>query len=1508
MTELVNIGQDFGDVLRFTLGLRVAPWPLCQKGQEPFRTEQLRMAHDKTSRAFKHEKRDLLKRLQAGCDNSPKGTIDAPILPLVELLNNEDHFVTTSTCSGRISIFARPVIPDYSDELKEETTKTAITDVKPSQHKGHGKGDGGRWLLSSHELVAKGSIQDALKSIDAAVDLPSKESQQVAMDAVSYDAVLKHEPAIMHVRCVNMQCAEWLLKIALSAGFRESGIVPGKTKLMVAIRTTSTCLEVPLTFQGQLLGTGGGEEASTEYYNSLESISNRRFQQNQQRLLRLETKIRESLHNSPPPLEVPGYVHSGSKPKKRNGSATPTKTRLQHRQEKKVGHGHNDHFDKTPQIAGRYSFWGSSIVPMQKDSEKVDFSLLSYGGYGHFGGSDLRARRRGDTAKISLLNVSNPRSSLRPLLHLYYGDGTGFSKKTESMKTHSLHPGPREFSTVATSYQPITKIHNFTRTVTDLSSINVVLFGGRISPTEPLADAWFWEENKNNKFQYTDKNGQGKWHKIQGHTGSAMLLGEWPTPRWGHSLTAISTTRRDRCCFLLLGGRNDRGAINDGDSAFLLIGESMISDPDRAKDNLVTESNSWYWKRVPSNAAFRGFHHSATLVPAFSSSVASPSSTVVVFGGWTINGSCHPCSRLMILDVSEDAVNCRRIIKVVDVCESMKVCGGVNEVRRGGHAAVALDSHLCIFGGAGDGVDDQFVNSNGKPASGSSFLLPFSSMLVPNTDTKDYILMERIVWDRKEHVQKAKGEQIHESGTDNILIGQHQSSLSHWSDCFCHGFAFRIPNIEDKHVSLLYDICIVGGGLPCFAFGPVFVPPMLVRLRCSTNTAGSPMLAQHTAESILLETHHNTDNENVDLSASVSRAARPDTYGTVRGQESNITSIKDSNSVECLFVLPKSAKMVKVALEEAGFLDKMYRMAKVKESVGNLSGSEFPKQDVLAIPLTTNGAATVDNLLQELSEMSIDSEGKIEAQAIENSNKDKSNLLVALVEAIKTFVEASGSNATTRKNISQRFTLPRQVCKLPLSKVKLAGQRTGLENTVVELLWKFYLKSSNGGATRMIDRESLLEAVRASSLFHLSLSKPRGPKNAKSLSLEKVGSDALLLSESTLCPIELCAPPFNLLLAEENQESISDLNYCRGVQELWAILAGQFSCRIVCRAARIDAGPKRESRVRILFAKHAAVKKGGQQERNLQQNTPKMGKSITSALDADGRSLSAGPYSMGWITVKENGISYSFDITRVMFCSGNVTERTRMASPPIRDIDTESSEVIVDLYAGIGYYTIPFLRYHTRTTHVHCCEWNKDSLVALRFNLEANGVDPARYTIHAGDNRATMGVSVPSNAQDIVGGSGLGQGSSTQSYENTDLSGDALDDKIIDDLRKGQSPLHGVADRVNLGLIPSSKQGWPLAVAALKPSGGWVHVHDNVKDTDIEVWAEALCSRFSALGEMIWRDMSRFEGGIVVKKSNIAWGGWTVQCKHIERVKSYAPHVVHVVADLWIEETQLAQN
>ena len=52
---------------------------------------------------------------------------------------------------------------------------------------------------------------------------------------------------------------------------------------------------------------------------------------------------------------------------------------------------------------------------------------------------------------------------------------------------------------------------------------------------------------------------------------------------------------------------------------------------------------------------------------------------------------------------------------------------------------------------------------------------------------------------------------------------------------------------------------------------------------------------------------------------------------------------------------------------------------------------------------------------------------------------------------------------------------------------------------------------------------------------------------------------------------------------------------------------------------------------------------------------------------------------------KENGIFYCLDITRCMFSSGNVTEKARMGRLQC------TGETVVDLFAGIGYYTLPLL-------------------------------------------------------------------------------------------------------------------------------------------------------------------------------------------------------------------------
>lgn len=57
----------------------------------------------------------------------------------------------------------------------------------------------------------------------------------------------------------------------------------------------------------------------------------------------------------------------------------------------------------------------------------------------------------------------------------------------------------------------------------------------------------------------------------------------------------------------------------------------------------------------------------------------------------------------------------------------------------------------------------------------------------------------------------------------------------------------------------------------------------------------------------------------------------------------------------------------------------------------------------------------------------------------------------------------------------------------------------------------------------------------------------------------------------------------------------------------------------------------------------------------------------------------------GWVDHRENGILYSLDATKCMFSWGNLSEKLRMARLDCKD------EVIVDLFAGIGYYVLPFL-------------------------------------------------------------------------------------------------------------------------------------------------------------------------------------------------------------------------
>jgi predicted RNA methylase len=63
-----------------------------------------------------------------------------------------------------------------------------------------------------------------------------------------------------------------------------------------------------------------------------------------------------------------------------------------------------------------------------------------------------------------------------------------------------------------------------------------------------------------------------------------------------------------------------------------------------------------------------------------------------------------------------------------------------------------------------------------------------------------------------------------------------------------------------------------------------------------------------------------------------------------------------------------------------------------------------------------------------------------------------------------------------------------------------------------------------------------------------------------------------------------------------------------------------------------------------------------------------------------------------------------------MFSAGNAPERHRVASFRCE------GEVVVDMYAGIGYFTLPYL-IHAGAQLVHACEWNPDAVIALRYKF-----------------------------------------------------------------------------------------------------------------------------------------------------------------------------------------------
>ena len=103
----------------------------------------------------------------------------------------------------------------------------------------------------------------------------------------------------------------------------------------------------------------------------------------------------------------------------------------------------------------------------------------------------------------------------------------------------------------------------------------------------------------------------------------------------------------------------------------------------------------------------------------------------------------------------------------------------------------------------------------------------------------------------------------------------------------------------------------------------------------------------------------------------------------------------------------------------------------------------------------------------------------------------------------------------------------------------------------------------------------------------------------------------------------------------------------------------------------------------------------------------------------------------------EGGVRYRFDVAKIMFSSGNLPERTSVAAK-VRD-----GAVVVDLFAGIGYFALP-IAVHARPAHVYACELNPVAFHYLVENVRLNRA--ANVEPRLGDCRQTA----PRGVADVV--------------------------------------------------------------------------------------------------------------------------------------------------------------
>ncbi len=166
-----------------------------------------------------------------------RGEVDGDIVDLLNLINSLEDYVTLSSCSGRIAVLDLP-------EVGNKKSSTFL----------------GKW----HREVE------------------SEEVIRAALESRTYAWLIQYPP-ILHVACRTLHHAEELIKIANNAGFRRSGVISLRNRV-VEISSLER-VELPLAVSGRLI-------VPEKYITTVVELANIKLRRGKEKLERLKEALK----------------------------------------------------------------------------------------------------------------------------------------------------------------------------------------------------------------------------------------------------------------------------------------------------------------------------------------------------------------------------------------------------------------------------------------------------------------------------------------------------------------------------------------------------------------------------------------------------------------------------------------------------------------------------------------------------------------------------------------------------------------------------------------------------------------------------------------------------------------------------------------------------------------------------------------------------------------------------------------------------------------------------------------------------------------------------------------------------------------------------------------------------------------------------------------------------------------------------------------------------------------